>query len=109
MRARTALALIGLAVDAVVVNRLVPAGEAGWAGERAAAQRQVLADAVDSVAPLPVARLAERARGVRGGDELAGLADELADELAGEPTGDLDVIGAAAAGRRRRRGSVGRA
>ncbi len=35
VRARTALALIGLAVDAVVVNRLVPTGEAGWAGERA--------------------------------------------------------------------------
>jgi arsenite-transporting ATPase len=88
VRARTALALIGLAVDAVVVNRLVPAGEAGWAGERAAAQQQVLADAATAVAPLPVARLTERARGVRSATELADLADELAGDLAGERAGE---------------------
>ena len=50
----TALTLHGLAVDGVVVNRLVPAGDHPWLRERARAEAAVVAEAEAAFAPLPV-------------------------------------------------------
>jgi arsenite/tail-anchored protein-transporting ATPase len=82
----TTLALHGLAVDGVVVNRLVPDDENdSWRRARAAAQSQVLADADASFALLPVRRLTERAVPPAAAADLADLAGELyADVLPGE-------------------------
>jgi arsenite-transporting ATPase len=80
--ARTALTLHGLAVDGVVVNRLVPAGDHPWLRERARAEAGVVADAEAAFAPLPVVRLGELAVPPSGADELAAL--------------DVDDLGAAA-------------
>jgi arsenite/tail-anchored protein-transporting ATPase len=76
-RARTGLALAGVAVDGLVVNRLVPAGEDPWLAARSAAQRQVLADVARAFAPLPVAALGEHARPVLGTAALEDLASGL--------------------------------
>jgi arsenite-transporting ATPase len=77
----TILALHGLALDGVVVNRLVPAeGNDPWRRARSAAQGGVLADADASFTPLPVARLAERPVPPAGTAGLAELAQELYDD-----------------------------
>ncbi len=77
-RARTAFALHGLAVDALVAPRLMPgAGEDAWRTERARAEAAALADADSLFAPLPVLRATERPVGPAGVGELADLAGEL--------------------------------
>ena len=77
LRARTALALAGVAVEGVVVNRLVPAGRSSWLAARSAAQRRVLADVARAFAPLPVTGLAEHAEPVLGAAALEDLASGL--------------------------------
>jgi arsenite-transporting ATPase len=85
-RARTAFALHGLAVDALVAPRLVPgAGEDPWRTERADAEAAALADAGSLFAPLPVLRATERPVGPARAAELADLAGELyGDALPGD-------------------------
>jgi arsenite/tail-anchored protein-transporting ATPase len=76
--ARTTLALHGLAVDAVTVNRIVPGdGNDVWRRARAAAQDAALADAAATFAPLPLGRVAERAAPPAHLEDLAGIGDEL--------------------------------
>ncbi len=77
---RTALALHGVRVDAVVVPRLVPGdGDDPWRAARARAEAGVLADAAELLAPLPLLRAAERPAGPVTPHELAELAAELDD------------------------------
>jgi arsenite-transporting ATPase len=77
-RARTAFALHGLAVDALVAPRLVPgAGDDPWRTERARTEAAALADADILFAPLPVLRAGERPVGPAGAGQLADLAAEL--------------------------------
>ena len=94
--ARTALALHGLAVDAVVVNRLVP-GDGGdpWRRARAAAQEGALTDAAGTFASLPLGRIAERAEPPLHLDELA----DIGDELYGDGLADIEPAGRVAAPR----------
>jgi arsenite-transporting ATPase len=68
-----ALALHGVTVDGVVVNRLVPAGEDPWLRARFRAESATAADAEEAFAPLPVVRVGELAVPPAGGDELAAL------------------------------------
>ncbi len=53
-RSYTALSLHGYVVDAAVVNRLVPAGDDPWRGARAAREAQVLDEAAEAFAGLPL-------------------------------------------------------
>lgn len=77
-QAWTGLALSGLTLDAVVVNRLVPGDAADpWRRARAAAQAVVLADADAAFAPLRVRRLTERAEPPARTADLADLGVEL--------------------------------
>jgi arsenite-transporting ATPase len=77
-RGRTALALHGVRVDAVVVPRLTPAdGDDPWRAARAGAEAAVLADAAELLAPLPLLRAAERPAGPVTPDELAELAAQI--------------------------------
>jgi arsenite-transporting ATPase len=68
-----ALALHGLTVDGVVVNRLVPAGDDPWLRARSGAEAGVVAEAERVFAPLPVVGLGELAVPPEGADELAAL------------------------------------
>jgi arsenite-transporting ATPase len=92
-RGRTALALHGVRVDAVVVPRLVPAdGDDPWRAARAEAEAAVLADAAELLAPLPVLRATERPAGPVTPDELAELAAQLhGDELPAAPPTPADA------------------
>jgi arsenite/tail-anchored protein-transporting ATPase len=69
----TALALHGLSVEAVVLNRLMPAGDHPWLRERARAEAAVAADAEVAFAPLTVVRLGELPVPPAGADELGAL------------------------------------
>jgi arsenite-transporting ATPase len=73
LSAWTALTLHGLTVDAVVVNRLVPAGEDPWLRARFRAEAATAADAEEAFAPLPVVHVGELAVPPAGSDELAML------------------------------------
>lgn len=53
-RTFTALALHGFVVDGVVVNRVIPDGDDPWRAGWAAAQRVLLAEAVESFAGVPL-------------------------------------------------------
>ena len=53
-RAYTYFSLYGLAVEAVIMNRVWPAGGSGLAGELAGLQQQYLAMAAEFFAPLPI-------------------------------------------------------
>jgi arsenite-transporting ATPase len=84
LSAWTALALHGLAVDGVVLNRLVPAGNDPWLRARFAAETAVAADAEEAFAPLPVVRVGELAVPPAGTDDLAALeVDDLPAPAAG--------------------------
>jgi arsenite/tail-anchored protein-transporting ATPase len=78
--ARTSLALHGLAVDAVVLNRLVPGGDHPWLRERVRAEAAVAAAAEVAFAPLPVVRVGELALPPAGADDLAALDLDAADD-----------------------------
>ena len=69
----TGLSLHGLAVDGVVVNRLVPVGDDPWLRERSRAQSAIAAEVEAVFAPLPVVRLGELAVPPTDADELAAL------------------------------------
>jgi arsenite-transporting ATPase len=74
-RTLTLLSLHGYRVDAVVANRVFPAGAGdAWLAGWAAAQRQQLAEVDSSFAPLPVLRAAYRAGEPVGLEELAAFA-----------------------------------
>lgn len=53
-RSLTALSLYGYRIDAVLANRLVPAGDDPWRDRWAGAQQRVLAEVAQDLAPLPV-------------------------------------------------------
>jgi len=75
-RMLTSLSLFGYRVDAVVANRVFPAGGAdAWRAGWVAAQSRQLAEVVDSFAPLPVLRTPYRPAEPVGVDELADLAE----------------------------------
>jgi len=87
-RTLTSLALYGYRVDAVVANRVFPAGgddpwRAGWV----AAQRQQLADVDASFSPLPVLRAAYRPVEPVGVEQLLSFAQDT--------YGDVDPFSAA--------------
>jgi arsenite-transporting ATPase len=76
-RTMTSLSLYGYRVDAVIANRVFPAGEGdAWRQGWVAAQRDVLADVDASFAPLPVYRSPYRAGEPVGLEELAAFAAE---------------------------------
>lgn len=76
-RTRTALALYGYHLDAVVVNRLLPRNAGGWGAARRAAQRDQLAAIEESFGELPIHRIGYRAAEPIGAAELAEVADEV--------------------------------
>ncbi|MGN6333585.1 MAG: ArsA family ATPase [Motilibacteraceae bacterium] len=76
-RTLTSLALYGYRVDAVVANRLVPAGDDPWRAAWASAQAGRLAGLERDVAPLPVLRGPYGAGEPVGADPLAALAEQL--------------------------------
>lgn len=75
LRAYTYLQLYGYPVDAVMVNRVLPASfaQAGF-GEQIEAQRSYLAEIEDSFAPLPIFRLPHQGHEVFGLDRLRAIA-----------------------------------
>lgn len=88
-RTLTALALHGVPVDSVLVNRVLPAGDAAWVGARRAAQQDVLTglrlDLPLRHAPdLPVGPVGPAAL-LALGAELYGTGDPLAPAPAAEP------------------------
>ena len=94
-RTATSLALYGHRLDAVVVNRLIPAGDDPWRSAWAAAQAEQLADARACFPGLPVHEAAYRSAEPVGPVALAELGGELyggADPLATAPSESrLDV------------------
>jgi arsenite-transporting ATPase len=77
-RARAALALHGIRVDGAAVARLVPGDDGDpWRRARARVQAEVLAEAGDVLAPLPVLRAAERPEAPATAEELAAIGAEL--------------------------------
>jgi arsenite/tail-anchored protein-transporting ATPase len=82
-RTLTSLSLFGHRVDAVVANRIFPAGTgtdpwlAGWVR----AQEATLADVTASFAPLPVLRASYRPAEPVGAEALATFAEEMYDGL----------------------------
>jgi arsenite/tail-anchored protein-transporting ATPase len=110
-RTLTSLSLFGYRVDAVVANRIFPAGGAdSWRAGWVAAQAEQLADVEDSFGPLPVYRspfqpaepigfdcladLAGQMYGADNADPFAAptAADRLSDPLTVERSGDEFVL-----------------
>jgi arsenite-transporting ATPase len=95
-RTLTSLSLYGYRVDAVVANRVFPAGggdlwRAGWV----AAQAEQLADVEASFAPLPVHRSPYRAAEPIGLEQLLAVAEETyagADPLARPAEADVTTV-----------------
>ena len=84
-RAYTYLQLYGYHVDAVIVNRILPEGEAeGFFAAYLASQARYIAEIEESFAPLPVLRMPHL------GEEVFGLAllEKVGLLLYGESTGD---------------------
>src|SRR5512135_68380 len=76
-RTLTSLTLYGYSVDAVIANRVFPAGsEDSWRAGWVAAQSRQLADVEATFAPLPVYRSSFRAGEPVGVEELAAFAAE---------------------------------
>lgn len=77
-RTRTALALHGFAVDAVVANRVVPAGgDDAWRHAWVTSQTARLAEAEAAFAPLPMLRAPYLPHEPLGPDALSALAGEV--------------------------------
>ncbi|HMR66754.1 MAG TPA: ArsA family ATPase [Anaerolineae bacterium] len=74
LRAYTYLQLYGYPVDAVMVNRVLPASfaQAGF-GEQIEAQRDYLAEIEDSFAPLPIFTVPHQGREIFGLDRLRAI------------------------------------
>ncbi len=75
-RTLTTLSLFGYRVDAVVANRVFPAGDP-WRDAWAAAQSRQLVEVRDSFAPLPVLQVAYQPGEPVGVEALAGVGAEL--------------------------------
>ncbi len=91
-RMLTSLSLHGYAVDAVVVNRLVPAPQAAgdpWRDAWWQAQQEGMAVVRESFAGLPVLRAPHEAGEPTGTDALAGLAARTAADPGGPTVPDL--------------------
>jgi arsenite-transporting ATPase len=92
-RTFTALTVQGVAVDAVVANRVVPAdGDDPWRTSWAAAQARLLAEADESFAPLTVQRLPYLSEEPVGAEALDLLGSTLL-----EPADDPDGAGGSSA------------
>ncbi len=76
-RAYTYFSLYGLAVEAVLMNRVWPAGGQGLAGQMAALQQPYLEQAAEFFAPLPILPVAHHPREVLGHGPLLELGREL--------------------------------
>ena len=92
-RTLTSLALYGYRVDAVVANRVFPAGDAdSWRQRWVESQREQLADVEASFAPLPVYRAGYRSVEPVGESELLAFASDLyvdADPVGPQPGEEL--------------------
>lgn len=78
LRAYTYLQLYGYAVDAVIVNRILPAAQAeAMFGDYVEAQRRYLAEIDDSFAPLPIFHVPHLGQEVFGLDRLRQIVQEL--------------------------------
>ncbi len=76
-RAYTYFSLYGLAVEAVIMNRVWPAGGSGLAAELAGLQQQYLTMAAEFFAPLPILPVEHQQREVLGHGPLLQLARGL--------------------------------
>jgi arsenite-transporting ATPase len=76
-RTLTSLSLYGYRVDAVVANRVFPAGGDDWRAGWVAAQRRQLAEVDNSFAPLPVLPVGYQAAEPVGLEALTGFAAQL--------------------------------
>ena len=77
-RTLTSLSLYGYRVDAVIANRVFPAGgDDAWRAGWVAAQQEILAEVDASFAPLPVFRSAYRGAEPVGLDALAAIAADM--------------------------------
>ena len=90
-RTLTALALHGYRVDAVVANRVVPAGDDPWRAAWAATQAAVVEEVRASFAPVPVLLCAYGSSEPVGLDALASLAEDLYTDPAHDPVAVTDV------------------
>jgi arsenite-transporting ATPase len=88
-RTLTSLSLYGYRVDAVVANRVVPAGGDSWRDRWAAAQAEQLDAVRASVQPLPVHVVRYGDAEPVGAERLAGLAAETYGDL--DPFADAEV------------------
>ncbi len=78
LRAYTYLQLYGYAIDAVIVNRILPAeGAESMFGDYVAAQQRYLDEITDSFAPLPIFRVPHLGQEVFGPDRLRQIVKEL--------------------------------
>lgn len=76
-RTLTHLSLLGFGVEAVVVNRLVPAGQDPWRAARSAREAAVLAEVGATFEATPVLALQDDVAEPVGPEALARLADQL--------------------------------
>lgn len=83
--ALTAVAVLGVRADAVVVGPVVPPGGDGWQARRARSDEEAVAGLRAAVAPLPLAAVPATAGRPCGVDDLAALAEHVVPEPAADP------------------------